>query len=87
MEISKIEAQFQGFDIAFFPVDPRMQKDYYEGALMFLERFNVTHFFPMHFGIRINVAKNFKNKYKTSYNGDTIIYTPENQGHKFKIEI
>ncbi len=82
-EIDKIEAQFKEFDIAFFPVDPRMKKDYDEGAKVFLERFGVSHFFPMHFNTKFYAAKNFKKK----YSGDTIIYAPENMGQEFNIFI
>ncbi len=82
-EINKIALQFEDFDIAFFPVDPRMQKDYDEGAQIFLERFNVTHFFPMHFGTKTKAAKDFKNK----YSGDTIIHAPQEAGEEFIINI
>lgn len=82
-ELSKISKEFTDFDIAFFPVDPRMQKDYGEGAEIFLNKFNVTHFFPMHFGTRYNAAKSFQKK----YNGDTIIYAPISSGQIFTISI
>ena len=82
-ELKKIELQFTDFDIAFFPVDPRMQIDYDEGAHIFLERFNVDHFFPMHFGVRFRAAKDFQKKHK----GDTIIHTPDKAGQIFEINI
>lgn len=37
------------FDIAFFPVDPRLGEDYADGARLFLENILVDNFFPMHF--------------------------------------
>lgn len=37
------------FDIAFFPVDPRLGADYADGARLFLENITVNNFFPMHF--------------------------------------
>lgn len=37
------------FDIAFFPVDPRLGADYADGARLFLENIAVDNFFPMHF--------------------------------------
>ena len=82
-EIKKIAAQFEDFDIAFFPVDPRMQVDYGEGAEIFLAKFNVTHFFPMHFGVRYKAAKDFQKKYE----GDTIIHAPDSAGQIFQIDI
>ena len=82
-KLAHISEQFTDFDIAFFPVDPRMQKDYYEGAEIFLQRFNVPHFFPMHFGTRIKAAKDFEKKF-----GDiTNIYAPDKMGQKFIIEM
>ncbi len=82
-ELDKIAEQFKEFDIAFFPVDPRMRKDYDEGALMFLEKFSVTHFFPMHFNTKYYAAKSFEKK----YSGDTIIYAPKELGQDFEITI
>ena len=38
-------------DIAFFPVDSRIGTEYWTGAKIFLETFNVIRFFPMHFGL------------------------------------
>lgn len=39
------------FDIAMFPVDSRIGTAYYTGAKLFLNKFDVSHFFPMHFGL------------------------------------
>lgn len=38
-------------DCCMFPVDSRIGTGYYEGAKLFLERVDVKHFFPMHFGL------------------------------------
>lgn len=38
-------------DICFFPVDSRIGSDYFTGARLFLQRFNIKNFFPMHFGL------------------------------------
>lgn len=43
------DAGYSAFDIAMFPVDSRLGTDYAEGARMFLNKFKVSHFFPMHF--------------------------------------
>ncbi len=47
--VDKIAAEFEGFDICFFPVDSRIGTDYFTGAKIFLERFKINHFFPMHY--------------------------------------
>lgn len=44
-----IASKHQSFDVAMFPVDARQGSDYEEGARIFLQEFNVKHFFPMHF--------------------------------------
>lgn len=44
-------AGFTGFDFAFFPVDSRIGRDYFTGAEMFVRRFDVRRFFPMHFAL------------------------------------
>lgn len=38
-------------DYAFFPVDSRIGTDYFTGAREFVRRFDVGHFFPMHFAL------------------------------------
>lgn len=38
-------------DYAFFPVDSRIGTDYFTGAYEFVRRFEVGHFFPMHFAL------------------------------------
>lgn len=45
------QAGFQAFDYAFFPVDSRIGRDYFTGAHIFVRRFKVARFFPMHFGL------------------------------------
>ena len=44
-----IAASYEGFDICFFPVDSRIGTDYFTGARIFLERFKIENFFPMHY--------------------------------------
>lgn len=44
-----IAASFDGFDLCFFPVDSRIGTDYFTGAKLFLERFRIGNFFPMHY--------------------------------------
>lgn len=47
--IDKINEKFCRFDIVFFPVDSRIGKGFHIGAKIFLERFKVDCFYPMHF--------------------------------------
>jgi len=48
-ELKDITKVFTDVDIAFFPIDARLGKEYMRGAKQFLERIKVKHFFPMHF--------------------------------------
>ena len=43
-------------DLAMFPVDSRIGTDYWEGASVFVRRFDVGIFVPMHFGLGENEA-------------------------------
>lgn len=48
-ELKDICKVVSGVDVAFFPVDARLGKDYCRGPHQFLERVPVRYFFPMHF--------------------------------------
>lgn len=60
--LDEIASFHKEFDAAFFPVDPRMKTDCDEGALMFLERFKVKLFIPMHFREAYYAPKEFSKK-------------------------
>ena len=47
--ITDIAEKHSAFDIVMFPVDSRIGTDYFEGASIFVRKFDVRHFFPMHF--------------------------------------
>lgn len=47
--LDMIAASYEGFDLCFFPVDSRIGTDYFTGARIFLERFKIENFFPMHY--------------------------------------
>lgn len=47
--LSKIKRKFDKFDVAMFPVDPRMGSGFYEGAQIFTDTFYLKYFIPMHF--------------------------------------
>lgn len=54
--IDLIAESFSGFDLCFFPVDSRIGTDYFTGARMFLERFRIENFFPMHYELGDDIA-------------------------------
>lgn len=47
--VNMIAKEYKSFDLCFFPVDSRIGTDYFTGAKIFLERFKIEHFFPMHY--------------------------------------
>lgn len=54
--LDKIAEHYEGFDFCFFPVDSRIGTDYFTGARIFLERFKVGNFFPMHYELADDAA-------------------------------
>lgn len=59
-ELIQIKKEHPELDIAMFPVDSRMGKDYARGAEQFLDSIKVDLFIPMHFWDDIEAAKAFK---------------------------
>lgn len=51
-------------DIAFFPVDPRLEENYYMGGKYFIEKLHPKYFFQMHFGDNYGRVKDFIHKMK-----------------------
>ncbi len=51
---------YPSFDLAMFPVDPQLGKDYMRGAEQFVETIQTGVFAPMHFGFNYNKANAFK---------------------------
>lgn len=54
--VDLIAESYSGFDICFFPVDSRIGTDYFTGARIFLERFKIGNFFPMHYELGDDVS-------------------------------
>jgi len=69
-------------DIAFFPVDPRLEEYYYMGGEYFIKKFNPKLFIPMHFGDDYSITRTFAKRFKSlpteivelSHRGQEIIY-------------
>jgi len=60
-ELEDITKEVKCVDVAMFPVDPRLGKDYMLGAEQFLDKIKVGLFVPMHFGNEYEKANAFKN--------------------------
>ncbi len=53
-KILPLKEEFPRIDVAFFPVDSRIGRDYWEGAKVFVREIAVSHFIPMHFTLADN---------------------------------
>lgn len=59
-KISRVEGE--NVDIAFFPVDPRLEENYSLGGEYFIEQLKPKYLFPMHFGDNYSKNENFIHK-------------------------
>ena len=48
-EIGQIKKEYNKIDLAMFPIDPRLGKEYMRGGIQFIEAINTSMFIPMHF--------------------------------------
>lgn len=71
--MNEVKNANKSFDIAFFPVDQRLEQNYDIGAKYFIENFKPTYFIPMHFGDNVNITRVFANKYKDTYPSTKIL--------------
>lgn len=62
--ISIIKAQQNNIDIAFFPVDSRLEEFYYVGGEHFIKELHPKILIPMHFGDDFSATRNFAEKFK-----------------------
>ena len=80
-QIEKLKEE-KPIDIAFFPVDPRLEEFYCIGGEYFSKKINPNLLIPMHFGDDVAITKEFSNRMKEinikaveiNYPGQKIIY-------------
>lgn len=63
-EVNRIKEE--KIDIAFFPVDPRLEHNYCVGGEHFIKEINPQIFIPMHFGENYQITENFADRMKRS---------------------
>ncbi|WP_088189312.1 MBL fold metallo-hydrolase [Desulfosporosinus sp. FKA] len=63
-EIQRIKGEV--IDFAFFPVDPRLEKNYLAGAEYFIRELNPKYLIPMHFADSPETLEDFVDKMKDS---------------------
>lgn len=59
-ELELIHLTTDQFDLAMFPVDPRLGTDFARGAEQFVEQFKVDTLLPMHFWDKANEIESFR---------------------------
>lgn len=59
-ELKTISGDIQTLDVAMFPVDSRLGKDYMRGPKQFIDRIDVKTFVPMHFDEEYDKANAFE---------------------------
>lgn len=80
-QIEKLKVE-KSIDIAFFPVDPRLQESYYKGGEYFTKEIHPNLLIPMHFGNDVAITGKFAermrkqniNVVEINYSGQEIIY-------------
>lgn len=60
--LAEIREHADTFDVAFFPLDPRLKGPFDDGALEFLQAFSPRLFVPMHFQNKFQVVQGFAGK-------------------------
>lgn len=68
-------------DMAFFPVDPRLEEHYFLGGKYFIENLSPKLFIPMHFGDNTKITSDFAEKLK-GINSTTKIITIGKRGQE-----
>ncbi|WP_446897170.1 MBL fold metallo-hydrolase [Clostridium sp. LBM24168] len=81
-EIDKLKGQ--KIDIAFFPVDPRLDEYYLSGGEYFIKEIEPRIFFPMHFWSRVSISTKFREAMK---NYSTKVMELHSPGEVFCLEI
>lgn len=76
-EIEKLKDE--KIDIAFFPVDPRLESAYYYGGEYFISQMSPKHFIPMHFQDCFTITSKFKT-YMSERSPDTVIHSLNKRG-------
>lgn len=63
--IKDIENNNRRIDIAFFPVDPRLEENMYKGGEYFINKLEPKYFVPMHFDKGYTEIEKFRKKYSS----------------------
>ena len=80
-ELELITEKVDNLEIAMFPIDPRLGKDFMKGAEQFVSRINTKYLLPMHFGDNYDLVNEFE-KIARKNNCNYIPVTQKGQSYK-----
>ncbi len=83
-EIQKLENINKEINIAFIPVDPRLEEYFYLAGEYFADKINPDYLIPIHFGSQFDITQKFADKIKHLETDAVII---EKRGQRIEIEI
>jgi|UPI00035E04A8 L-ascorbate metabolism protein UlaG (beta-lactamase superfamily) len=69
-ELTDIYRKYKAIDLVMFPIDKRLQTDYYLGAKQFIEKIETSYIAPMHFHedyIAVNAFEAVAKEYDTQF--------------------
>ena len=65
-EVEKLIKKNDDIDVVFFPVDPRLDDNYYLGGKYVIDKLKPIAFIPMHFGDKYEITKDFIHKMRST---------------------
>lgn len=83
-ELDLLARNTPSVDLAMFPVDPRLGKDYMKGAEQFMAKIRTKLFAPMHFDMAYDKAEQIEDIAKQF---DTNVFIPHSCGEIYKGEV
>lgn len=83
-EIAAIKATGTAIDLAFFPVDPRLEHNYNAGADYFIREVAPRYLVPMHFGDDFSVPQLYAQK---TAEAATEVITFAHKGHEIELQL
>ena len=82
-ELQLMAEEVKELDIAMFPLDPRLGKDFLRGGEQFVNKIKTHNLLPLHFGDNYDLIKQFE---PIAQKANCNLLAPEHTGQSFKIE-
>ncbi|NLZ95940.1 MAG: MBL fold metallo-hydrolase [Bacteroidales bacterium] len=81
-ELELLYEQVKKVDVAMFPIDPRLGKDFMRGGEQFVEKIKTKHFLPLHFGDNYELIQQFE---PIAQKAKTKVLLPEHTVQSFEL--